>query len=265
MPLKFFDDVTDPSLAAFVGARTVGVLPVAATEPHGPHLPTTTDCDIARGHLASLRNYLPPDLSVAILPLQEVGYSIEHAAFPGLRNREPEELLADWGEIAADFHRVGGRRLVIVSSHGGNSPVVDILIRRLRVRLAMLAIGTAWMRFGQPEGLFDNLELQIGIHGGDIETSLMLHYAPEKVRTERWQKFTEFAPTNTEVTPFGPHRFGWMSQDLNPYGVVGNAAAATAEKGAASARQALEGFAKLLTEAAAFDLELLRPAGEIDG
>lgn len=265
MPLKRFDDLSDPALAGFIGPATVGVLPVAATEPHGPHLPLSTDCDIARGHLAALPDYLSDDLSVALLPLQEIGWSIEHAAFPGLKTREPEQLLAEWGAIAADFHRAGGRRLVIVSSHGGNSPVVDILIRRLRVQYGMLAVGTAWLRFGQPEGLYDNLELQYGVHGGAVETSLMLHYERDRIAPESTanhpSEFSRITENLQQLSPFGPHRFGWMSQDFNPAGVAGDASAASAEKGAASARQALEGFAQLLSEVAAFELENLRPAG----
>jgi creatinine amidohydrolase len=265
VPLKRFDELSDPGLAGFIGPGTVGVLPVAATEPHGPHLPLSTDGDIARGHLEALPDYLPDELSVAVLPLQEIGWSIEHAAFSGLKTREPEQLLAEWGAIAAAFHRAGGRRLVIVTSHGGNSPVVDILIRRLRVQYGMLAVGTGWLRFGQPEGLYDNLELQFGIHGGAIETSLMLHYAPHKVSMNSAatypSTFVELATNLRRLSPFGPHRFGWMSQDFNPAGVAGDAGAASAEKGAASARQALEGFAQLLAEVAAFDLANLRPAG----
>lgn len=265
MPLTRFDDPSDPALAGFIGPATVGVLPVAATEPHGAHLPTSTDCDIARGHLEALPDYLPDELSVAVLPLQQVGWSIEHAAFAGLKTREPEQLLAEWGAVAAAFHRAGGRRLVIVSSHGGNSPVVDILIRRLRVQYGMLAVGTAWLRFGQPEGLFDEEELAWGIHGGAVETSLMLHYAPEKVSRENAaihpSRFVDLTANLRRLSPFGPHRFGWMSQDFNPAGVAGDAAAASAEKGAASARQALEGFAELLADVAAFELADLRPAG----
>ena len=262
MSLRSFDPIDEKALAAFLTDSSVGVLPVAATEQHGPHLPVTTDSDIARGHLAALPTFLQPELSVAVLPLQTVGYSAEHSAFPGLVSGEPEELLAEWGRMARKFHDAGGRRLVIVSSHGGNSPVVDILIRRLRVDLKMLAVATSWMRFGQPANLFTEWELAHGIHGGDIETSLMLHYAPGSVRRDKWQKFMELRPTPDKnpglLSRSGPHRYGWMSQDLNATGVVGDAALATAEKGAASARHALESFAKLLAEVAAFDLGRLR-------
>lgn len=241
-----------------LASSAIGILPVAATEPHGPHLPLSTDCDIAEGHLAALADYLPPHRDVVVLPLQRIGASREHDNFPGNQSLPVVQLVADWMALIDDFAGRGGRRLVIVSSHGGNTPVVDTLILEARARHAMLAVGTAWLRFGQPEGLFSEDERRYGIHGGAIETALMLHYAPDRVDMAKADSFVSTLPQwerdMSLLRAYGPHRFGWMSSDLNPLGVVGDARIATAAMGALSADHALKGFVQLLEDVARFDL-----------
>ena len=126
----------------------------------------------------------------------------------------------------------------------------------------MLAVTASWLRFGQPEGLFDDNELAYGIHGGAIETSLMLHYWPETVRQEQMADFVSAAEgwdgAGQELKTHGKTRPGWMTSDLNPHGALGNALSASAEKGAASAAHALRGFGELVADVAAFDLHNFR-------
>jgi len=152
--IYFAEELTAPEFGAFVTQGTVGVLPVAAIEPHGPHLPLSTDCDIARGHLGQLGEYVPDALDLLILPLQTIGHSIEHSGQSGTFSLAAEILLPAWMQVARTFHRAGGRRLIVISSHGGNSEVVGLLVTRLRVELGMLAVAANWLRFGQPEDLF---------------------------------------------------------------------------------------------------------------
>lgn len=264
MSTLFAEQLTAPAFAAFVNARTVGVLPVAAIEPHGPHLPLATDAEIARGHLAHVEAHVEEAHDVLVLPLQTVGSSVEHEGFPGVFSHDPETLLAAWGDIVRPFYEAGGRRLIVISSHGGNSEVVGILVQRLRARLGMLAVSASWLRFGQPEGPFDPEEITYGMHGGDVETSLMLHYRPELVRLEELRDFTSAArgwdASARHLKAFGRTRLGWMTRDFNEAGVVGDARAASADKGALSAAHALRGFAELVADVAAFDLARLKPA-----
>jgi creatinine amidohydrolase len=257
----FAEELTAPEFAHFVNAGTVGVLPVAAIEPHGPHLPLSTDCDIARGHLAHVAEVVAEETNVLILPLQTIGHSLEHSGFTGVFTHSAETLLRSWMDIAAVFHAAGGRRLIVVSSHGGNSDVVSLLITRLRAETGMLAVTASWQRFGYPEGLFDPREPAFGVHGGEIETSLMLHYWPEAVRTDKLQDFAsaaeEWDAENRELKTHGRIHPGWLSRDLNPQGAMGNAAAATAQKGAAAASHQLRGFGELIADVAHFDLNRL--------
>lgn len=241
-----------------IASGAVVILPVAATEAHGPHLPLSTDCDIAEGHLGALGNYLEASLDIVVLPIERVGASDEHLRYKGTQTLSASHLIERWFEIARQVAARGGRRLVIVSSHGGNTSAVDAVILKARAELNMLAVGTAWLRFGYPEGLYPKTEKEFGIHGGAIETSLMLHYRPDLVTKSAIADFpSRVAPLVADfnyLSANGPHRFGWLSSDLNPLGVVGDARLASAEKGAAHANHILTGFAGLLGEVARFDL-----------
>jgi len=257
----FAEELTAPEFAEFVNTRTVGVLPLAAIEPHGPHLPLSTDCDIARGHLAHIGEYVAEDTPVLVLPLQTIGHSLEHAGFPGLFTHSAETLLTVWTDVARVFFQAGGRRLILIASHGGNSELMGLLTTRFRAEFSALAVAASWQRFGQPTGLFAEEELAYGVHGGDVETALMLHYWPEAVRLDRRRDFVSRAAAWDEGTQrlqvHGKIRPGWLTRDLNAAGALGNASAATAEKGAASARHALTGFAELVADVAGFDLARL--------
>ncbi len=261
MPIYFAEELTAPEFGELVAENTIGILPVAAIEPHGPHLPLSTDCDIARGHLAELAEMKHDDIDALVLPLQTIGHSLEHKGFAGAFTQSAETLLSTWGSVAETFYASGGRKLIFISSHGGNSEIVNLLATRLRVELGMLAVSASWLRFGQPDGLFSDHELVYGIHGGDIETSLMLHYLPNAVRVEERLNFaSQAAAWDADakiLTVHGKTRMGWMLQDINVRGSVGNALGATAEKGAASAAHALAGFSALLRDVAQFDLRRL--------
>lgn len=235
------------------------MLPVAAIEQHGPHLPVSTDLSIMNGMLETVFPLLPADLDVRFLPVQSVGKSNEHIHAPGTLTLTPLAAIQSWADIGSSVARAGIRKLVIVNSHGGNEEIIGIVARELRIAFRMMAVRTAWMRFGAPEGMFTEEEWRLGIHGGDIETSLMLHFRPDLVdmtKAENFRSATARADASFEfLRPQGPHGFAWMAPDINPAGVAGNAAAATAGKGAATARHQAEGFVRLLNEVRAARLE----------
>jgi creatinine amidohydrolase len=234
-----------PELAAIDPERTIAVLPTAAIEQHGPHLPLGTDTMIAQGMLATVCDICPDDLDMRILPVQSVGKSNEHLWAAGTLTLPAETALAAWVEIGLSVARAGVKKIVIVNSHGGNLDLVSILSRELRVRADMVAVKCQWGSFGHPDGLFTERELSYGIHGGDVETSLMLAFRPDLVDMSKARHFESSAET-AKISPVGPVSRGWIASDLNPDGVVGNAAAATVEKGLSTARHQAEGFVELL-------------------
>jgi creatinine amidohydrolase len=261
MRRHFWADLTTEDFKALDPERTIAILPVAAVEQHGPHLPVSTDTVIADGMIAETLQRLPDDLSVLVLPTQAIGKSNEHLRSPGTVTLTAATALAAWTEIGESIHRAGLRKLVLINSHGGNVDPLGIVARELRVRFGMLAVVAAWRRFGLPAGLYTELEASVGIHAGDIETSLMLHFRPDLVRME---KARNFAPTSIEIAktfkhlrPTGFTAFGWLAQDIHPSGAAGDAASATAEKGRKTAEFQASAFIELLRDVTNFSLARL--------
>lgn len=237
----------------------IAVLPIAATEQHGPHLPVSTDTTIMRGMLKTTIAMLPADLDVRILPIQPVGKSNEHVHAPGTLTIPPTVLIGHWCELGASIARAGVRKLVMVNSHGGNEEVMGIVARELRVRHKMLVAKTSWSRFGTPEGMYSDLEKRHGIHGGDMETSLMLHFRPDLVTMDKAENFVSAAGRAEQeldlLRPTGTHAFAWIASDLNSKGTVGDASIATAGKGEATASHQAAGFIELLRDVRKAELD----------
>lgn len=244
--------------AAMDPATTIAILPTAAIEQHGPHLPTGTDTMIAEGMLAELRRVCPGDLNILILPVQAVGKSNEHVHARGTLTLTAETALRAWVEIGLSVARAGLRKIVLVNSHGGNLDLVSILSRELRVRAGMLAVKCQWSGFDRPEGMFSEQERRFGIHGGDYETSLMLHFRPETVDMSQARDFRSTAETAV-IPPTGPLSYGWVSSDLGPDGVVGEAHLATAEKGRITCEAQIAGFVALLHKVRDLPLDSFAP------
>ncbi|MEP9388527.1 creatininase family protein [Mesorhizobium sp. KR9-304] len=248
----WWGDFPTTAYAAIDPEKTIAVLPVAAIEQHGPHLPVSTDATIMGGMLETVIARLPDDLDIRILPVQSVGKSNEHVHAPGTLTQPATTLVEAWTELGASVARAGLKKLVVVNSHGGNEEIMGIVTRELRVRFGMLAVKTSWSRFGRPAGLYSEIEDRFGIHGGDFETSVMLHFRPDLVdmtKAEDFESSVERAEREFELLrPTGMHAFAWIAPDLNPHGVVGEASRATAEKGRLTAEHQADGFIQLLRD-----------------
>lgn len=237
----------------------VAVVPAAAVEQHGPHLPLGTDAIIAEGMVAEAIARLPAELPATFLPVQPFGKSNEHSAWRGTVTLSWETAVKAFLEIATSVARAGIRRIVFVTSHGGNTEVLGIVAREVRVRFDMLAVSTAWFRFGVPDVVDPP---GFGIHGGADETALIRHFRPDLVRDEHVEAFgsveAALAAERTHLRATGPHAFAWKAGDLTPHGVTGDATKGTAARGAAIAAHQADGFVALLADVAAVDLSLLK-------
>ncbi|MBW6421749.1 creatininase family protein [Rhizobium sp. XQZ8] len=255
LPHYHDNDTTKPSTER---AGWIAVLPLGAHEQHGPHLPFETDTLIAESLVARIIKALPANLPVTFLPVEPVGYSIEHMDVAGTKTLAFDEAVNRWLGIAESLNRKGIRRLVLLNAHGGNSPLLTVVATEARVRFNMLVVATSWTRFGQPEGWISPEEKAIDIHGGDIETSVMLAMWPDRVNMAKAEAFSsrqsDFATSFKHLRAYGPHAFGWKMSDLNEKGVAGDAAAATAERGERLVAHSVKGFVELLEDVARFDL-----------
>ncbi len=263
---RFWTELSWTEFQAADMGGAVAVLPVAAVEQHGPHLPVGVDSFIMEGYLARVVAAVPAAMPVLFLPVQAIGKSNEHIAYPGTLSLSAETVIRAWTEIGESVHRAGVRKLVIVNAHGGNVSPIDIVARDLRVKLGMLVVTASWHRFGYPDGLFSPGERLHGIHAGEVETSLMLSFRPDLVAMAEARDFVPesvaVADTFKQLRVTQPVGFGWMAQDNAASGAMGNAAAATTHKGEASAAFGARAFIELLDDVLAFDLARL-PKGPL--
>lgn len=254
LPSRYWQDLPWPAFRS-LPSDTVAVLPIAAMEQHGPHLPIAVDTTINQGIVARTLSKLSAEAPVLVLPTQAVGLSVEHIRFPGTLTGTPESLFALWTEIGESVARAGVRRLLILNSHGGQPQVAEMTCRRLRGRACIFAVSCLWSRLGTPEGLAD----PGGIHGGLIETSLMLRLAPERVDMTQAQNFRnawlDQASAFPTLRPEGPVGFGWETQDLHPLGALGDASRATAAIGEQVLEFTATRLAAMLEEIRRFDVD----------
>jgi len=246
-------------IASGSAAKTIAVLPVAATEQHGPHLSLGVDGVIMDGIIAAALPHLPGALQTLFLPTQHVGLSPEHAGFAGTLTLKSHTLIELWTELAQCVAAAGVRKLLIFNSHGGQVSVMDLVARDLRARLDLLVYSASWFNLplsdAQGQDIskrFSAHEHRFGIHAGGIETSMMLALKPAQVSMARAQNFASTAETRARqfaVLGNGQSaKLGWQMQDYNAAGAVGNAAAATAEKGQALVAAAARSLVQLLIE-----------------
>ena len=251
-------DLSSNDFRAIDAARAVALMPVAAIEQHGPHLPVSVDADINAGIVAACAK-LEAETPVYVLPQLPIGKSNEHAAFPGTLAIGAETLMRMWLDVAESVVRARFRKLVILNSHGGQPQIMEIVVRELRVRHGVLAVSANTYGLGLPAGLFDAEEIAHGIHGGAIETSIMMHLHPERVRTEALANFVSTGPRLEQQYALlrleGPIGLGWMTQDVNPAGAVGNASIAAAGLGRQCVEVAARGLAALLDDVSRYPMD----------
>lgn len=260
---RFWADWTARDFAqAHAHARTsqlIAVLPVAATEQHGPHLPLSVDSTLVDGVIAAALPHIAADVPALFLPTQAVGFSPEHAAFAGTLSLKAETLIRLWTDVAESVAATGVRKLVLLNSHGGQVGLMDVVARDLRARLGMLVYSVNW--FSLPltgangedvNALFGAHEHRFGIHAGEIETSMTLALKPESVDMAQAQNFASTSEDRARQYPILGNgksaKLAWQMQDYNPAGAVGNAAAASAEKGHSVLDAAGRALAQMLAE-----------------
>ena len=255
-------DLKTTDFAQLDAARTVAVLPLGATEQHGPHLPLDVDRAIAEGMVAAALPKLDAAVPVVVLPAQSIGYSPEHVAFEGTLTLPYEAVLASWIAIGESVARAGLKKLVLFNAHGGQSSLLDIAARELRGK-GLIVYRCDWWNLPLGESvtnLFSADEHRFGVHGGEIETSLMLALAPQHVDMAKAQDFGSTSRDRAGRFPVMGQaaKLAWHIQDYNELGAAGNAKAATAEKGRALLEAAASQLATLIREVSELPLSTLR-------
>jgi creatinine amidohydrolase len=264
VPSRDWTEIRWPEIGAASPSRWIAVLPLAATEQHGPHLPVGTDVMIAKAYLERVRELLPKKLPATFLPLQPVGISTEHIDFPGTLTLPTDVALKSWTALGASVARSGVRKLVMVTSHGGNSAAMTLVAQDLRAHHRMLVVTTSWSRLSAAEKLFSTEEVRHGIHGGAVETSIMLARYPHAVSRHA---MADFHPASVAIekdhrwlSTQRPAPFAWQAQDLHASGAIGDATKASAEKGERLIDHGARAFCELLEDVNNFDVNKLPTA-----
>lgn len=258
---RFWSQLTTRDFAALDAAATVAVLPLGATEQHGPHLSLGVDTVLADGIVAASLPLLPAGLPVLFLPTQQIGLSPEHARFAGTLTLSAETVIRMWKEIGAGVARAGVKKLVLFNAHGGHVGAMDIVARELRAAHGLIVYSVSWFNLplGDAGAQFGAGEHRFGVHAGEIETSMMLALAPQQVRMGEAKNFrstSEQRAAGYAILGNGKSaKLGWAMEDYNAQGAAGNAAAATAPRGQAVVDAAAQQLALLLAEVSRLPLD----------
>lgn len=261
--IRYWQSMTTVEAGAAAERDPVLILPLAATEQHGPHLPLSTDLDIGMGLLAGAFGFLPSDFPAWVLPPQAVGASAEHARFPGTLSISAEHLvrmIEEQGRALADS---GVRRLVLSNSHGGNRHAMDAAGLRLRQECGMLVVKANYFQFDRPSGVdLPDSEWRQGFHGGAVETAMMLHLHPGRVRTNDRTDAPSLGVALDHILrrlrPEGQASFSWLGGDLHSSGVTGDARLATVSKGEQLVEHYARALADVIQDALDFPMGLLK-------
>jgi len=270
LPSKFWADLTSRHFSQLAASsvidQAIAVLPVAAIEQHGPHLPVSVDTTLVNGVIEAALPHLPASLPVLFMPTQQVGKSNEHIRYPGTLTLSAQTLISVWMELGACVARAGIKKLVLFNSHGGQMGVMDIVARDLRTAHDLLVFSSNWYTLPLGDAvmnLFTPAEHRFGIHAGDMETSMMLALREKYVDMKHAQHFHTQAEERAKTYPLLGNgttaKMGWQIQDYNPYGAAGDATLATAAKGHAVINAAGLQLARLLQEISSLPLSTLNP------
>lgn len=260
---RYWIDLTTADFASLPRERLIALLPVGATEQHGPHLPLSVDSRIAAALVKRTIDLLPEGFPLSVLPMIHYGVSPEHADYPGTIAFSAETQSAVLLDIGRGVAAAGVRKFALLNTHGGQPQVLDIAAQRLRRETGMLIVSLNAYRYWQPQKHFPPEEAAYGIHAGAAETSIMLALAPETVRREAFANFPSLA---AEMEGRFKHlrpgsriaSFAWQAQDLNRAGAVGDPRLADAAKGEAMLQEAAEVVADVLRDIDRLSPEILR-------
>ena len=244
-----------PELARLLSERSIFVQPLGAVEQHGPHLPLNTDLLIADRVSQLAVERVGAELDVWLLPPLAYTKSNEHAWSAGTIWLSATTLLAVLDDIGRCVATTQARKLVFFNGHGGNSALVGVANREIRLAHGLM---TFLAHPGVPPdqgGDSTPDELGMGIHGGTDETSMMLYLAPHLVdMTAATRNVPEHLADNRYVRFGGSVGFGWLSDDFGPDGHIGDPTPATAERGEQLVSKAVDAFCEALAEVSAFEL-----------
>ena len=236
---------------------TVIIQPIGAIEQHGHHLPIVVDSAISQGVLGKALEQLDSDIPAFALPTLYYGKSNEHDGFPGTISLSSTTLLSLLTEVTTSIYQAGFRKLILMNSHGGQPQILEIVARDLHQKYPDLSIFPifTWKVPNITDELLTEKELELGIHAGDAETSLMLALLPDQVNMElAVREYPRDLAGDSLLSMEGKLPFAWMTKDLSKTGVMGDATVASKEKGELILDSLAQGWVQLIKDVYRFQM-----------
>jgi creatinine amidohydrolase len=256
-PHRFFPYLTWTEIAQMSDKSNVVILqPIGAIEQHGAHLPLIVDSAIATTVIGRAMANLSDAIPAYVLPPLHYGKSNEHWHFPGTITLSAQTLMAVLMDVGDSLYRAGFRKWALVNGHGGQPQILEIVARDLHQRYGDFQVFPlfVWNVPNLPLELIDPKELKLGIHAGDVETSVMLSLLPDQVRMERAiAHYPPTRPSHCLLSMEGKLPFAWVTKDLSPTGILGDATVATKEKGDRLLSSLVEGWVRVIEEIYQFE------------
>ena len=250
-PHRYFAYLTWQMIADMADKENVVIAqPIGAIEQHGPHLPLAVDAAIAAAVLGKALAQLPDSIPAYGLPPLYYGKSNEHWHFPGTITLSAQTLRQVLMESAESLYRAGFRKLLWLNAHGGQPQVLDMAARDLHQQYSDLMVFPhfVWNVPNPAAEMLTEKELELGIHAGDAETSLMMTILPEQVQADRAVcEYPHGLPTDGLLSMEGALPFAWVTRDLTRSGVLGDATAASREKGDRLLMALTQGWVDVIT------------------
>jgi creatinine amidohydrolase len=240
--------------------NVVIIQPIGAIEQHGPHLPLIVDSAISMGVLGKALTQLESDIPAFALPCLYYGKSNEHWHFPGTITLTAQTLLLVIKETAESIYRSGFRKLILMNSHGGQPQIMEIIARDLHQEYEDFSVFPlfTWRVPNITSQLLTPKELELGIHAGDAETSLMLSLLPKQVKMElAIPEYPRNLPENSLLSLEGKLPFPWLTKELTESGEMGDPTAATKKKGDRILASLADGWTQLIRDVYKFKKNVL--------
>ncbi|MFD1953484.1 creatininase family protein [Paenibacillus thailandensis] len=252
---KFLPRLTRKQVAELPKENALVILSIGAVEQHGDHMPVMTDALIGEATLTEAMEKVGPDEQIWVLPPISYGKSNEHIGIPGTISLSASTLAGLVTDIASSLKASGFRRLLLFNTHGGNMDLLNVIAREIRISSGMMVFYLAPSSLNVASDLMPAEELEFGIHGGDYETSVVMHLKPDWVQEEYRVKEMPGMERFDYLTLESKIRFAWKMNDVSASGILGDATAATAEKGKIIQERVTDILAKAFAELSRFEID----------
>ncbi|ULL14592.1 creatininase family protein [Paenibacillus sp. H1-7] len=259
---RFFPRLSKLEVESMPKRDALLVLPVGAVEQHGPHMPVFTDTLIAEAFLTRAFEELPDDANIWLLPPLPYGKSTEHLGHPGTITLSATTLMSVLLDIARSVRQSGFNKLLLLNTHGGNTDLLNMMAREIRIDTGLAVFRLDSGSLGLGEALISPVEKKVGIHAGDVETSIVLaaqhHWVNMDVAPTELPHFPE-----SRYLQFKSKAFAWITDDISNTGIAGDARQATAEKGEMMLELGGRLLAEALQEISQFDMASLKASRDV--